>query len=467
LERMLGEPLCIAIGGSVSYGKSTLVNALLGRRVAQVQPEETRQVITHYRLLEFGPERAELEFKHDEREWVLLEDGLLPPIDQKKLEAVRVCNVFLDNEILQSMSLLDTPGLFSAQRGFSEQGLAALQGRKSQTQIAIASAQALIFLIENVILKHEHEILAGFARLFYAFAKSAHNTIVLLSKADVAGGDPTRPFDVASRRAHEIDRELRGVAAEVLPISSLLAETGTTGGLAEEDLQYLASFLKMPDRDLALTGSASMFLEHGEVGDTERRMRILNLLGPYGIRYCFEQMDEGISDPAEVAARLVQRSGLIELRAVVDETLLAYADVIKAEAALSALEQIAGRLARADITRNGFQLARWLQDQIEELRTAPEFQSLHEEQLARAIRKGIPPFDDVNIRNEVALLLMRAPPPARLGLPLNTDLIDLQRVIANRILRWRQRENNLFMRGDANTVDLVLGLYESLEGEVG
>jgi hypothetical protein len=129
---------------------------------------------------------------------------------------------------------------------------------------------------------------------------------------------------------------------------------------------------------------------------------------------------------------------LIELRAVVDETLLAYADVIKAEAALSALEQIAGRLARADITRNGFQLARWLQDQIEELRTAPEFQSLHEEQLARAIRKGIPPFDDVNIRNEVALLLMRAPPPARLGLPLNTDLIDLQRVIANRILRWRR-----------------------------
>jgi hypothetical protein len=150
-ERMLLEPLCVAVGGSVSYGKSTLVNALLGRRVAWVQPEETRQVITHFRRLEFGQERVELEYEGGRREWRELEDGALPAIDQEQPGAVRLCTVFLESEILQTMSLLDTPGLFSPQPGFSEQGMAALQGRNSRTQIAMATAQALIYLIEEVV----------------------------------------------------------------------------------------------------------------------------------------------------------------------------------------------------------------------------------------------------------------------------------------------------------------------------
>jgi hypothetical protein len=210
-----------------------------------------------------------------------------------------------------------------------------------------------------------------------------------------------------------------------------------------------------------------MFLDHGDAKDRGLRERILQLLGPYGVRYCLEQIDRGVMDPAGMAARLAQHSGLIELRALLDETFLTHADVIKADTALSALEQIAGRLARTDITRNGFLLARWLQDQVEELRSAPEFQNLHLAQLERAIRRAIPPFDDADLREEIALLLMRAPAPARLGLPLDTDTPGLQRAIANRILRWRQRENNLFMRDNANTVDLVLELYEDLEAEVG
>jgi hypothetical protein len=345
--------------------------------------------------------------------------------------------------------------------------MSALQGRNSRTQIAIATAQALIYLIEEVVREREQEILTRFTRLFYAMAKSAHNTIVLLAKADVAGGDPVQPFEVARRRAVEVEKELRGVAAEVLPVSALLAETGARAALTEHDLEYLASLLELPDRELALSGNASMFLEHGDAKDRGHRERILQLLGPYGVRYCLEQIDHGVMDPAGMAARLAQHSGLIELRAVVDETFLTHADVIKADAALSALEQIAGRLARTDITRNGFLLARWLQDQVEELRSAPEFQSLHLAQLERAIRRGIPPFDDADLREEIALLLMRAPASARLGLPLDTDTPRLQRAIANRILRWRQRENNLFMRDNANTVDLVLELYEHLEAEVG
>jgi ABC-type antimicrobial peptide transport system ATPase subunit len=45
----LGEPLRIAIAGRLKAGKSTLVNALIGRRVAPTAAGECTRVVTRFR----------------------------------------------------------------------------------------------------------------------------------------------------------------------------------------------------------------------------------------------------------------------------------------------------------------------------------------------------------------------------------------------------------------------------------
>lgn len=52
LER-LDQPLRIAVSGRVKSGKSTLINALVGQRLAPSDAEESTQVSTLYR---YGPE---------------------------------------------------------------------------------------------------------------------------------------------------------------------------------------------------------------------------------------------------------------------------------------------------------------------------------------------------------------------------------------------------------------------------
>ncbi len=44
----LAEPLRVAVSGSVSSGKSTLVNALLGQRIAAVDQGECTQLVTWF-----------------------------------------------------------------------------------------------------------------------------------------------------------------------------------------------------------------------------------------------------------------------------------------------------------------------------------------------------------------------------------------------------------------------------------
>src|ERR671939_1261427 len=49
VRRRLGEPLRVAIAGRLKSGKSTLVNALIGRRVAPTEVGECTRIVTQFR----------------------------------------------------------------------------------------------------------------------------------------------------------------------------------------------------------------------------------------------------------------------------------------------------------------------------------------------------------------------------------------------------------------------------------
>ena len=73
----LGEPLRVAIAGRLKAGKSTLVNALIGRRVAPTAAGECTRVVTRFR---YGPaDRVDVVRRDGHRHSLPLDDdGMIP-----------------------------------------------------------------------------------------------------------------------------------------------------------------------------------------------------------------------------------------------------------------------------------------------------------------------------------------------------------------------------------------------------
>src|SRR6185295_19363278 len=112
IRSRLGQPLRVALGGGISAGKSTLVNALLGRRVAEVRPETTRRVTTVYRAAAAGAsESVTLQLANGERvPMAFMADGTLPTSARPDADH---WDVRLHEQALAHLTLVDTPGLFS------------------------------------------------------------------------------------------------------------------------------------------------------------------------------------------------------------------------------------------------------------------------------------------------------------------------------------------------------------------
>jgi hypothetical protein len=111
----LYQPLRVAVAGRVKAGKSTLVNALVGRRVAPTAVEECTKVVT---WCSFGvPERAEIVLTDGRRERMPLDDGRIPDPLGHELSQIQAVHVYLSLAALRRMTLIDTPGPVLVERG--------------------------------------------------------------------------------------------------------------------------------------------------------------------------------------------------------------------------------------------------------------------------------------------------------------------------------------------------------------
>jgi GTPase SAR1 family protein len=108
LRATLGRELRIAVAGRVSAGKSTLVNALLGRRVAPTAAGECTRVVTWYRY--GSPDRADLVLKDGSTRSLPMGDGLPERLGVPADSVARI-EVRLQSAPLRRYALVDTPGL--------------------------------------------------------------------------------------------------------------------------------------------------------------------------------------------------------------------------------------------------------------------------------------------------------------------------------------------------------------------
>jgi hypothetical protein len=370
LGARLHGPLRVAIAGRVKAGKSTLLNALVGERMAPTDAGECTRLVTWYQradsyqvqaLLRDGAVRP-LRFEREE-------NALQVDLGELPTSAVERLDVQWPSARLEQLTLIDTPGLASARLETSARTLEFLAPGAERT----TDADAVVYLMRHVH-RRDVEFLDAFMDRSVTQASPA-NAIAVLSRADEIGGGRLDALESAGRIAvrYGADPTLRSLCSAVVPVAGLLAEAGTT--LREDEYRALHT-LAAADR-AAVAGmlvTADRFVAAG-VGPLtiEIRRALLRRMGLFGVRFAVERIRAGAVDSSPgLAAAMVEASGISDLRRMLVERFLPRVRILQSRAVLAGLQRVARRLARADGDH-----ARWLEDRVERIEAAaPELGDL-------------------------------------------------------------------------------------------
>src|ERR1044072_7624762 len=120
VRRRLGEPLGVALAGRRNAGKSPLVNALIGRRVAPTEVGECTRIVTQFR---YGTsDRVDVVRKNGTRASLPLDEaGMIPQRLGVPRGEIAYVDVTLTSDHLRDLTVIDTPGLSSANTSVSDQ----------------------------------------------------------------------------------------------------------------------------------------------------------------------------------------------------------------------------------------------------------------------------------------------------------------------------------------------------------
>lgn len=369
--RRLSAPLQVAVAGRIKSGKSTLVNALIGRRVAPTDVGECTRLVTRF---QYGTvDRVEVVFL-DGRKQVLPFDvgGTIPNDLDVDFDKVSHLEAYLTNAVLRDLTVIDTPGLGSLDAASvrrTEQLLGAAKHRKPDdgdggdgdverdengdelddtSRNAVAGAEAVLYVVTQGVRADDQQALAAFTAATASREAGPVNAIAVLNKADtiapesVAGSDGD-VWRAASLLAEKQAATLKPRVADVIPVIGLLAESAESGGFTSADADALRSLSKLDDATWeTMLMSADIFATWDCEVPPGTRTRLLEKLDLYGIRCAVDALR---ADPELTAGALrrtlLNASGLAGVRGRLDAVFRARADGIKAAAALASITALA------------------------------------------------------------------------------------------------------------------------------
>jgi len=446
LRGRIEEPLRVAIVGRISAGKSTLVNALVGQRVAPTDARECTKLVTWYR---YGPVPL-YRVVHDDgstTEHPLPADGRLPSnVGVEPRDPVRIA-VELPCPLLRELTLIDTPGLGSPDRdgGGSTHDLLS-HGRSTA---ALPQADALIVLL-GADGARDYEV-AAVTEPVTALGLPA---IGALSRADSGPGPD--PIAASAAVARGLASDLTGIVTEVRPLAGLIAETALTGSLGDADvsvIRVLAALDAADRRRVLRTPDRFRAAEH--VGTPAARRRLLGLLGITGVRMAAEAIDRGAHDADAIADALRSRSGIDELRQQLLEHFARRTDLLKAAASISAI----GRLGFGRSEHRGSAVVAALVETAERVALSPHMRLLDLMRAKAQVDAGQLALPD-DLRADLARLVRDAPAHIRAGASLPTDRA-IREAIRQRSVRWAAYESRAAPR-QAHVARLALEQYLQL-----
>lgn len=394
--RRLSAPLQLAVAGRLKSGKSTLVNALIGRRVAPTAVGECTRLVTRF---QYGTvDRVEVVF-HDGRRQALPfdSDGGIPADLGADFDEVSHLEAYLTNAVLRDLTVIDTPGLGSldatsvrrAQRYLGAGPAVDSDQLDPVSRDAVIGAEAVLYVVTDTVRADDQQALASFTAATAAREAGPLNVLAVLNKVDMvepgsvagAAGDLWSAATLLAARQAEL---LRPRVADVLPMVGLLAETAETGGFtsAHADLLRKLAEWDSATRDVRLL-SADLFVSGDSAVSQADRARLLELMDLHGVRRAMEAID---ADPRITAGALrrvlLDASGLAPLLVRLESVFRARADGIKASAALASLTALARTCENADEQQR-------VRDGVETLLARPQAHQLRLMEALTQVTSGV------------------------------------------------------------------------------
>ena len=342
IGRRLNQPIRIALAGTLKAGKSTLVNALVGEDIAPTDATEATRIVTWFRhgptprvtANHRGGRHSNVPIARDphDRGLTFTFSGL-DPVDVVDLDVEWPAAELVDTTII------DTPGTSSLSRDVSER-----THRLLVPDDGVPRVDAVVFLLRTLnaadiaLLKQIGELVGGSA--------GALGVIGVASRADEIGAGRIDAMmsakDVARRFTAEMDKT--GICQAVVPVSGLLALTARTLRQSEfVALEKLAAVEAAQLNKAMLSVDRFVREDDSLPVDSATRAALLERFGMFGIRISIAVLRAGISDSVALADELLERSGLVALRDVIDQQFAQRSDLLKAHTALVSLRQVVQR----------------------------------------------------------------------------------------------------------------------------
>jgi hypothetical protein len=439
----LHRPLQLAVAGAVSSGKSTLINAILGRPVAPVDAGECTRLVTWFEHgAEDGLVLVETHAGTVHRTW--LESDRVPERLPVPAAAVRRLRVQLTQPWLRAVTVVDTPGLDTVTADTEQATRALLFGEQPADH-----AQAMIYVFRQV-LKFDADTLAEFHALAGVCGMTAVHTSAVLSQIDRL--DAADPWPAARRLTARAEAGLRRQVLDVCPVAGLLAETARGALLGDAELTAARVLAALPEVDLsdALLDMAEFGAEDGAPAAVAAipvavRRRLVARLHRYGIRAAAAHLrSHPDTDAGQLHAHLAEVSGFglpgappQPGRATVGQAIerfIRYSDRYQALAAMGRI----GRLSRRPVAPADQQVMGELTDAVAADR--PLASGLGELRLLAALAavgRGQLRLDDELIA-ELTSLVRGTDAASRLGLPPETGPEEIACAARAASLRWRR-----------------------------
>ncbi|MET0144331.1 MAG: dynamin family protein [Ilumatobacteraceae bacterium] len=450
LRDRLDGPLRVAIAGKVKAGKSTLLNALVGERVAPTDAGERTRIVTRYRnshvyrvtAVPWAGEPVELRFRRTERDLDFTLEG-------HRADDIHYVDVEWPAGRLRDLELIDTPGLASVSDDVSRRTRRFLGADEDGP----GGADAVVYL-----MRHLHPTDVSFLEAFrdnIATLGASVNAIGVLSRADEIGSARPNAMVAAERIAarYRADPRINGLCQVVIPVAGLIAEGATTLRQDEADALRAIALLDVPaPADLLVSVQRFTTLPAPPGLEPDVRARLLDRFGLFGVRLAVELIGDGrVNSAAELADALELTSGIHELRHVLRGHFASRAAVLKARSTLATVWALADQHGGPD--------GRRLRERIRDIELAAH--ELVEIRLLSQLRRGAIELGPAEPEARRILGDDGADPTIRLGLTDVAAPDEVRSAAIDTIARWRITAQDPLLGRAAR--ELVEGVVRSCE----